>query len=430
MSRHQAYRNVASTVNEHLLDDDDYSDADAEELGAEDKALMEQGTADIREALGVEASKVTTEQIQEALWHYYYDVDKSVTYLITKFIAPAPPKAAKPAQKGNPSGKHPFSYSAKVTSGPVVRFCPGASAHSNSKSAHSWICGPSSSTPYRRPCGFCNLRGHGAKGRGSSLIRSQGHEFSPTFDISRSQTDHSLSALFKDMPWGSIPQDRVTIFVEPPRARGGLLGGSGAAPKMTKLQQLALARKKKLEQQQSSEEQTEDTRQRLGELSVKEAPPLKENRSPEGGGYSKRQKLSETQAVGRMLPLNSIPDKAAAAKQMSNYKGSESQDETAVDPAYDTSAPASTLPSSFNLKLPGSAVDGPIQAPDMAQPSAFAQTLFGASSVEPEPPATKFFALPYMAYNPSLADAFAEPSPDDVVMAAQAKGSLTGKGKN
>jgi HBS1-like protein len=109
MSRHQAFRNVQSTVSEHLYDDDDYySDEAEEELSAEDKALMEQGTADVRAALGVEASKVTTAQIQEALWHYFYDVDKSVTYLLTKFIAPPPPKAAKSAQKGTSSGKHTF----------------------------------------------------------------------------------------------------------------------------------------------------------------------------------------------------------------------------------------------------------------------------------------------------------------------------------
>lgn len=53
------------------------------------KAQMDAGTAQVRAALGVESSKITTQQIQEALWHYYYDVDKSVTYLMTKFVAPS-----------------------------------------------------------------------------------------------------------------------------------------------------------------------------------------------------------------------------------------------------------------------------------------------------------------------------------------------------
>jgi elongation factor 1 alpha-like protein len=130
MSRHQAFRNVQSTVSEHLYDDDDYySDEAEQELSAEDKAAMEQGTADVKAALGVEASKVTAEQIQEALWHYYYDIDKTVTYLLTKFIAPPPPKAAKSAQKTQ-SGKHTISCSAFGTSCPVSRFGSGASTHS------------------------------------------------------------------------------------------------------------------------------------------------------------------------------------------------------------------------------------------------------------------------------------------------------------
>lgn len=78
------------------LDYDEYEEEEEEELSPEDKAQMKQGTADVRAALSMEASKVTDAQIQEALWHYFYDVDKTVAYLITKFIDPpkkAPPKA-------------------------------------------------------------------------------------------------------------------------------------------------------------------------------------------------------------------------------------------------------------------------------------------------------------------------------------------------
>jgi len=139
MSRHQAFRNVQSTVSEHLYDDDDYySDEGEEELSPEDKALMEQATIDVRTALGVEAEKVTTAQIQESLWHYYFDVDKTITYLLTKFIAPPPPKAAKKAAQ---PGKHNFPSSAMLVSGPVLRFSPGESAHSNPQYGHSWVRG-------------------------------------------------------------------------------------------------------------------------------------------------------------------------------------------------------------------------------------------------------------------------------------------------
>lgn len=41
---------------------------------------MRQGTLRVREALG-SGFPATETEIQEALWHYYYDVSKSVTYL-------------------------------------------------------------------------------------------------------------------------------------------------------------------------------------------------------------------------------------------------------------------------------------------------------------------------------------------------------------
>lgn len=66
-----------------------------DELSPEDRAQMTAGTEEIKAVLGPQASKVTTKQIQESLWHYYYDIDKTVAYLISKFIDPAPTPAAK-----------------------------------------------------------------------------------------------------------------------------------------------------------------------------------------------------------------------------------------------------------------------------------------------------------------------------------------------
>ncbi|KAL2263616.1 hypothetical protein VTK26DRAFT_5978 [Humicola hyalothermophila] len=96
MSRHQYVRNL--DYQDALDEYEGYSEEEDDELSPEDKALMSQGTAAVQAALGVEASKVTVAQIEDALWHYYYDVDKSVTYLTTKFINP-PTKAAKSTSK-------------------------------------------------------------------------------------------------------------------------------------------------------------------------------------------------------------------------------------------------------------------------------------------------------------------------------------------
>ena len=40
----------------------------------------------VREILAQESAHITDKQIQETLWHYYYDVDKSVSYLRKEYI--------------------------------------------------------------------------------------------------------------------------------------------------------------------------------------------------------------------------------------------------------------------------------------------------------------------------------------------------------
>lgn len=41
----------------------------------------------MREQLPQGSGHITDKQIQEALWHYYYDVDKSVSYLKKEYMA-------------------------------------------------------------------------------------------------------------------------------------------------------------------------------------------------------------------------------------------------------------------------------------------------------------------------------------------------------
>lgn len=75
------------------LDDDDYDDYDEydenydeggdNELSPEDKEQMRLGTIKVRESLG-SAFKLADSEIQDALWNYYYDINKSVAYLTSK----------------------------------------------------------------------------------------------------------------------------------------------------------------------------------------------------------------------------------------------------------------------------------------------------------------------------------------------------------
>lgn len=43
---------------------------------------MRLGTAEVREVLGPEVS-ITDKEIEDSLWHYYYDIDKTVNYLLS-----------------------------------------------------------------------------------------------------------------------------------------------------------------------------------------------------------------------------------------------------------------------------------------------------------------------------------------------------------
>jgi len=75
-----------------IYDDDDYYEEEEAGGGADagggmtedDKEQMRAGTIRVREALGDKSDFTSDEQIQEALWHYYYDVGKSVSYLKNK----------------------------------------------------------------------------------------------------------------------------------------------------------------------------------------------------------------------------------------------------------------------------------------------------------------------------------------------------------
>lgn len=62
---------------------------------------MRLGTAHVREVLQDSATNITDKQIQDSLWHYYYDVDKTVDYLIRTYVEE---KKSKKAGKKVPGG--------------------------------------------------------------------------------------------------------------------------------------------------------------------------------------------------------------------------------------------------------------------------------------------------------------------------------------
>lgn len=64
-------------------DDEDLDDEDYESADAEEQELLEQYTSEVLNQLraGQPSVSASREEVQEALWHYYNDVDKSVNYL-------------------------------------------------------------------------------------------------------------------------------------------------------------------------------------------------------------------------------------------------------------------------------------------------------------------------------------------------------------
>ncbi|KAH7346232.1 hypothetical protein BKA65DRAFT_455628 [Rhexocercosporidium sp. MPI-PUGE-AT-0058] len=347
MSRHKLVKNLD-------LDDemDDYDgveeyadDGAAEELSEEDQENMRVGTIAVRAELPPTATHITDKQIQEALWHYYYDIEKSVGYLVNTYVAKKEKKE-------------------KKVKGGFISLLGGESA-----------------------AGFCMS--------GAGVDAGCGYGDADTRDCGDCSKPFSYADFFKDMPWLDVPQDRQALFIAPLYPRGGLLGGSSdGAPKVSKLQALAAARKKKAQEQKSA-----------GSSGV-EKPMENLTLNPSSG--KEKGSSSPTKPASRGFPIRKRKDsneheKAAKATHV----------ERAPEPTPDVVMEEIAL--------------------DQAEPSAFANTMFSSSSspttTTSRPHSSNLFSLPYSnTAAPTTADPFAGPSPDDVVIAAQSKAKGGGKG--
>ena len=66
-----------------FYDDDDFEEeyGEQEELSAEDREQLRLGTIKVRESLPSSTYYIPEKEIHDALWNYYYDIAKTVTYL-------------------------------------------------------------------------------------------------------------------------------------------------------------------------------------------------------------------------------------------------------------------------------------------------------------------------------------------------------------
>lgn len=176
-------------------------------------------------------------------------------------------------------------------------------------------------------------------------------------------------------------------------------GNPDAAPKMTKLQALAAARKKNALEQKNNAGASDVTKPMAGlSLGAKSG----NDRSSAGGPASAPPSGSRTTS-----------GKENSARK---YPGLKRKDSS---PHKQESRPPASVPDT-----PSPPPIEPIPEIEAAAPSAFAATMFGDTPPSLRQAPAAAFTLPYS--DPHLQptdDAFAGPSPDDAVLAAQSKGS-------
>jgi elongation factor 1 alpha-like protein len=363
------------------------------------------GTIKVKELLDSNIS-VTDAQIRESLWHYFYDVEKTVAYLISRSCRhPSMPgdsadgsedKAAPPQKKTADT----TPKKQKATS----KFDQAASA-----------AGIEMSTPGKQITSCEEFWDIHESARTASSLRSIAHRYIEDVKLFGTRTgpalasahygamfplpaykDHDLlpvTNFFWDTPWGNVPSHRLgEITVERIHPRGGLLGGSS---KPSKLAALAAARKKKQD----------------------DAKNAAASHAPEND--AKDEADTAVSLLDRLSVKSKGPNDAPLIRKESD-KARPSRYVRRRSPS-----PEPELPKKEE-DIPPESSTPDIEFPNLrATPSIFASVLCGSSAPSSTRQGLKSssFPLPY-ANVAGFADAnpFARPSPDDVVLSAQAKG--------
>ena len=217
----------------------------------------------------------------------------------------------------------------------------------------------------------------------------------------------SAADFFADTPWLSVPPERLgNITIEPLHARGGLLGGSSTSAKpQSKLAALAAARKKAAEEKKRAAEGGQDgTGEAVAGESVLDR-------------LSALKVYGTNAAAGQAQPATSAPK----ALPIRTYPKRQKIEEPEPEPESTPQEAAATEPAQPEKP------QGPTAEELTAPPSIFARTMLGSPISQPAPAATSedvsLFSLPYQHDPEQTNDPFAGPSPDDVVIKAQSKGS-------
>jgi len=209
---------------------------------------------------------------------------------------------------------------------------------------------------------------------------------------------------FRDTPWLNVPNERRgNIMGQSRYPRGGLLGGSGETAKPSKLAALAAARKKAQEDKKKALLEASGNKEPSTSVSLLEKLSIR----PKNEGIAKSAQSGTSDDLKRKLSTSS--SREVPPRLLSRQKP---QEGSVADIAVD-------LQAKVHEKEPFAAV------PDLrAIPSSFARTMLGPARNSPPVTEDNMITLPYPRLAaPTDRNPFAGPSPDDVVLNAQAKGS-------
>lgn len=222
---------------------------------------------------------------------------------------------------------------------------------------------------------------------------------------SRCDGTFSVEEFFKDAPWLNIPKDRRgEILIEPLYPRGRLLGGSPSQKPVSKIAALTAARKKKgIEGTKSIPQRSTTSVALLDKLSGRTSSTPSSDPAPSVCRTTHSESIGEDQDVKTQASVPLIQKDAPRTSDLKRNVDGHIKGSRQSSDAY------SPLPSE------------PVIAP-VAPPSKFAKVLTGGSDCWKKEPTVASFQPYYTLYQyPTLTnfEAFAGPSPDDIVLKAQ-----------
>ncbi|KAB8200818.1 hypothetical protein BDV34DRAFT_229949 [Aspergillus parasiticus] len=374
MSRHR--------VKAVAYDEDDFDDG-YDSPDPEEQEFLEQCTAEVLGQLltGSPSVTATRDEVQEALWHYYNDVEKSVNYLRNKKAKEVKKKESAPAPAAKAKGKHGHFWFCSFPQFPM------GGLESSAESPLSHLC--DSVPAYPLP-----------------------------FDLVLQEPPHfSAADFFRDSPWLNVPAHRkADILIEPLYPRLGLLGGAPeSGGKVSKLAALAAARKKKEGDKASTAAPAQNaevnqtpapsTEQKGASLSLRERL-AGSGKIPKPEGAQSPRPLGKLSRLGSHSPQKKPSPEPVKQNGASQVNSANVQQELTAEPLVkkeEKEQPTVNIrasPSTF-----ASTIVGDVTRPKLTEPSPLLSTSLDLMEI----------------YGQNLTEPFdfTGPSPDDVVLNAQ-----------